>query len=159
MTYLRPPNMRRTRWNDLLAVAVVLGVLGWLFVRATYALLPPLSYAVPVPIVALAIAEFVASRRVRAAVRHEPHARPMAAIVIARCVALGKASSLVGAGVFGAAIGMLVELLPDVGAVRAVGHDVDVCIVLAVGGLALAVAALLLERAGVDPRNGDRRDR
>jgi hypothetical protein len=159
VTELRPPNMRRTRWNDLLAVAVVLGVLGWIFVHATYSSLPPLSYAVPVPIIALAVAEFVAARRVRAAVRHEPHARPMAAIAIARCVALGKASSVVAAGVFGAAVGMLIELLPDVGTVHAVGHDVDVCIVLDVGALALMAAALLLERAGVDPGNGERRDR
>ena len=159
MTELRPPNMRRTRWNDLVAVVVVLAVLGWLLVHTAYSSLPPLSYAVPIPIVALAVAEFVASRRVRAAVRHEPHARPMAAIVIARCVALGKASSVVGAGVLGAAIGMLVELLPDAGTIRAAGHDVDVCIVLAAGAILLTAAGLLLERAGVDPASGRHDDR
>ena len=78
----------------------------------------------------------------------------MAAVVIARCVALGKASSLVAAGVAGAAAALVVRLLPDVGPVTAANHDV------VVGGVVLGVALLLLaaglwlERAGIDPGHG-----
>jgi hypothetical protein len=143
--------MRRTGWSQLAVIAVALGVAGWLFARLAYGSLPPLSYALPVPIGALAVAELIAARRVRGAVRHERWAKPMAALVIARCVALGKASSLVGAGMLGAFVGLIVELLPDVGSLSAVGHDVDVSIVVIAAALLLAAAGLLLERAGIDP--------
>jgi hypothetical protein len=75
----------------------------------------------------------------------------MAAIVIARCVALGKASSLVGAGVAGAALGLLGRLLPDVRVVRVAGHDATVASILFGVSVLLVAAGLLLERAGIDP--------
>jgi Protein of unknown function (DUF3180) len=124
--------------------------------RLSYHDLPNLDYLVPAPIAALAAAELVAARRVRAAVRHDPNAKPMAAIVIARCVALGKASSLVGAGVVGAAVGLLARLLPDAGTVRAAAHDARIGLLLLGAAVVLVSAGLLLERAGIDP-NRDRR--
>ena len=150
------PNMRGTRAVDLAVPFGIVAVTVYVLLRFSYDSLPTLQYAVPAPLAALAVAELIAARRVRAAVRHEPHARPMAAIVIARCVALGKASSLVGAGVAGAAAGLLGRVLPNAVDVAADAHDARV------GGLLFGVCAvlvgagLLLERAGVDP-NGDHR--
>lgn len=143
--------MRRTRWSDLVLIAVVVGVLAYLLVRLAYDSLPPLNYSLPVPLAALALVEFVTARRVRAAVRHDPHAKPMTAIAIARCVALGKASSAVGAGVVGAALGLLARLLPDVADVRAVAHDARIGLLVLGAGLLLIASGLLLERAGIDP--------
>jgi hypothetical protein len=120
-------------------------------VHFSYTSVLNLKYLVPVPLAALAIAELVAARRVRAAVRHDPNAKPMAAIVIARCVALGKASSLVGSAVAGAALGVLIDLLPDVDRVTARAHDAKVAGLLLGACLVLVGAGLLLERAGVDP--------
>jgi hypothetical protein len=151
VTNLRPPNMRRTRWADLVVIGVVIGLVAYLLARVGYSSLPPLSYGVPVPIAVLAVLEFVAARRVRAAVRHEPGARPLHAIVVARLVALGKASSLVGAGVAGAALGFLGELLHLGGGVRAVGHDLQVTVLVLAAAVLLIAAGLWLERAGVDP--------
>jgi Protein of unknown function (DUF3180) len=151
------PGMQRTKWADLAVPLVVLAITVYIFLRFSYDSLPPLQYLVPAPIGALAIAELVAARRVRAAVRHDPNARPMAAIVIARCVALGKASSLVGAGVAGGAIGLLARLLPDVGTVRAAAHDAKVGSILLAVAILLVAAGLLLERAGIDPGH-DRRE-
>src|SRR3954453_6677337 len=145
------PGMRSTRWSDLLVPFVVIALTVYVLLRFSYTDLLQLDYLVPVPIAALAVAELVAARRVRAAVRHDPHAKPMAAIVIARCVALGKASSLVGAGVSGAALGLLVRLLPDVRIVRAAAHDARVGTILFAAAVCLVAAGLLLERAGVDP--------
>lgn len=151
------PGLRRTRWTDLAIPAVIVAITVYVLLRFSYQSLPPLQFPVPVPLAALAAAEFVAARRVRAAVRHDPHAKPMAAIVIARCVALGKASSLVGALVAGASLGLIARLLPDVRTVRAAAHDASVGGLL-LGAAALLIAAgLLLERAGVDPGHG--RDR
>lgn len=151
------PSMRRTTWVDLAVPLVVLAITVYVLLRFSYDSLPTLQYLVPAPIAALAVAELVAARRVRAAVRHDPRARPMAAIVIARCVALGKASSLVGAGVVGAAVGLLGRLLPDVSTVAAAAHDAKVGAILLAAAILLVGAGLLLERAGIDP-GSDRRD-
>lgn len=149
--------MRRTRWTDLAVPLVIVGITVYVLLRFSYDRLPPLQLIVPLPLGALGVAEFVAARRVRAAVRHEPNAKPMAAIVIARCVALGKASSLVGAGVVGAALGLLGRVLPDVGTLDAAASDARVGALLLGAALLLVAAGLLLERAGVDP--GSEKDR
>jgi uncharacterized protein DUF3180 len=134
---------------------VVIGVATYVLLRVTWDSLPPLGWLVPVPLAALAAAEFVAARRVRAAVRHDPNAKPMAAIVIARCVALGKASSVVGAAVVGAASALLARVLPDAGTVDAAAHDARVSGLLLGAAILCVVAGLLLERAGIDPNNED----
>jgi hypothetical protein len=143
--------MRRTSWTDLVVPFVVVGVTVYVLLRFSYSSLPTLQYLVPLPLAVLAAAELVAARRVRAAVRHDPDARPMAAIVIARCVALGKSSSLVGSAVAGAAVGLIVRLIPDVRTVAAPAHDARVGTLLLGASILLVVAGLLLERAGVDP--------
>jgi hypothetical protein len=145
------PGMRRTRWTDLAVPFVVVGITAYVLLQFSYHSYLQLRYLVPAPLAALALAELVAARRVRAAVRHDPHAKPMAAIVIARCVALGKASSVVGAGVAGAALGMIVRLLPDVGTVDIAGHDLRVGVLVLATSVVLVGAGLLLERAGIDP--------
>lgn len=151
------PGMRRTQWNELVVPAVVMAITVYVLLRFSYDSLPTLDYLVPVPLAALGMVELVAARRVRGAVRHDPDARPMTAIVIARCVALGKASSLVGAAVGGAAIGLIARLLPDVRTVRAASHDAKVGTLLLAAAVLLVAAGLLLERAGVDPGH-DRHD-
>jgi hypothetical protein len=148
--------MRRTGPGDLAVPFFVIGATIYVLLRFSYDSLPPLGYFVPVPLAVLGIAEFVAARRVRAAVRHDPDARPMAAIVIARCVALGKASSLVGSGVTGAAVALLVRVAPDAGMVRTASNDTRVSALLLAASVLLVIAGLLLERAGIDPNSGDR---
>ncbi|HEU5265894.1 MAG TPA: DUF3180 family protein [Jatrophihabitans sp.] len=155
---MRGPNMRRTGWIDLAVPFVVMAITVYVLLRSTYGDLPPLRFIVPVPLAALAAVEFAAARRVRAAVRHDPHAKPMTAIAIARCVALGKASSLVAAGVAGAAVGLLARVLPDVRTVRAAANDTKVAVLLLAAAILLVAAGLLLERAGIDP-GADTRDR
>ena len=150
--------MQRTRIVDLAVPFLIIGVAAYVLLRFSYDSIPPLNLFAGVPLAALAAAEFVAARRVRAAVRHDPHARAMAAIVIARCTALGKASSLVGAAVAGAAAGLLVRVIPDASTLRAAANDTRAGIALLAASLLVCVAGLVLERAGVDP-NRFRRDR
>jgi hypothetical protein len=152
------PPMRRTRPLDLLGPLVAVGVVAYVLLGFSYGSLPPFDYLLPVPIAALAVIELVMARRVRAAVRHDPGARPMTAIAIARCVALGKASSLVGSGVLGAAIALLLRVGPRSGTVTAAGHDTRVAALVLVGSGLLVGAGLLLERAGVDPNRDRDRD-
>jgi hypothetical protein len=149
--------MRRTGPVDLLVPFVIIGVSAYVLLRTSYSSLPPLGYFVPVPLAALAIVELVVARRVRAAVRHDPYAKPMTAIAIARCVALGKASSLVGAAVAGAAAALLVRVIPDFDSVRAAANDARVGTLLLASSILVVIAGVVLERAGLDP-NRDRRD-
>jgi hypothetical protein len=149
--------MRRTSWTDLAVPFVILAITAYVLLRFSYGDLPPLQFVLPVPLAALAAVELVAARRVRAAVRHDPNAKPMAALVIARCVALGKASALVAAGVAGAAVGLLVRLIPDLRTVDAAGHDATVGAVLLGASALLVAAGLVLERAGIDPGSDRRR--
>jgi hypothetical protein len=143
--------MRRTNLGDLAVPFLIIGGTAYVLLRTSYDSMPPLSIYVPVPIALLALIELLTGRRVRAAVRHDPNARPMAAIVIARCVALGKASALVAAGVVGAAAALIVRVAPDAGTVHAAANDLRVGIFLLVAALLLLAAGLLLERAGIDP--------
>ena len=151
-----PPRLRKTGALDLAIPLFVVGIAAYFLLRVEYDALPPLGYFVPVPLAVLAIAELIAARRVRAAVRHNPDARPMQAITIARCVALGKASSLVGAGVVGAAVALLLHVLPEASTVAADANDARVGGFLLGVAVVLVAAGLLLERAGVDPGGEDR---
>lgn len=143
--------MRRTTIGDLAVPFLGLGGAMYVLLRLAYDSIPPLSIYVPTPLALLGVAELVAARRVRAAVRHDPNAKPMAAIVIARCVALGKASAAVAAGVAGAAAALLVRVAPDAGTVRAATNDLRVAIFLLLAAVLLMAAGLLLERSGIDP--------
>ena len=148
--------MRRTSAGDLIAPFLGVLVIIYVLLRVTYDSLPPVGYGIGVPLVFLAIIEFVAARRVRAAVGHDPDAKAMPAIFIARLVALGKASALVGAGLLGAVVGLLLRVAPDAARVRAAGSDLRVGIVLFAVCALLLAAGLVLERAGIDPNHPDR---
>jgi hypothetical protein len=152
------PQMRRTGPLDLIVPFGIIGVTAYVLLRTSYGDLPPLGYFVPVPLFALGLVELVVARRVRSAVRHVAYAKPMTAIAIARCVALGKASSLVGAAVAGAAVALLARVLPESATVRAAANDTRVAGFLLASAVLVTVAGIVLERAGVDP-NRDRRDR
>ena len=143
--------MRRTSVADLAVPFAVLAGLSYLLLRRYYGSLPNLRFAVALPIAALAVAEFVAARRVRAAVMHRADARPMTALAIARCLALAKASALVAAGLVGAISALLLRVIPDARRVDAARHDTYVGLVWLAAGLGLLAAALLLERAALDP--------
>lgn len=143
--------MRRTSVTDLLGPFFVVALLAYLLLRSVYDSLPPIDYTVGLPLLFLAAVELVAARRIRAAVSHDPDARVIPAITVARLVALGKASALVAAGLLGAVAGLILRVAPDAGRVRAASSDLRVAITLfVVCGLLLA-AGLILERAGIDP--------
>ncbi len=143
--------MRRTSAADLLRPFLIVLVVVYLLLRFTYDSLPPVGYGICVPLLFLAIFEFLAARRVRAAVSHDPDAKAMPAITIARLVALGKASALVAAGLMGAVGGLLLRVAPDAARVRAASSDLRVGIVIFAVSAVLLGAGLLLERSGVDP--------
>jgi len=146
--------IRRTSATDLLLPFVVVGALAYVLLRGYYSSLPLFQWFPALPIAALALAELVVARRVRAAVRHDPDAKPMTALAVARAVALGKASALAGAAFDGAALALIGKVGPDAGRTAAAQHDLWVGVVVLVACLALTAAGLLLERSGIDPSRG-----
>ncbi|MDQ2839037.1 MAG: DUF3180 domain-containing protein [Actinomycetota bacterium] len=146
--------IRRTNLTDLLVPFGAGLVLSYLLLKLVYESLPPFQWFTALPIAALAVAEFVVAGRVRAAVRHKPQAKPMTALAIARAVALGKATVLVAAAVVGAAVALLIEVVPDAGRTNAAAHDLKVGAALVVVTALLVAGGLVLERAGIDPGHG-----
>ena len=82
----------------------------------------------------------------------------MTPFAIARGVALGKSSSLVGAAVAGGAAALAVKVLPDANRTNAADHDLRVAVAVFIVSLALVAAGLWLERAGIDPGHRNRPD-
>jgi hypothetical protein len=149
--------IRRTSVTDLLVPFVVVAALAYLALRISYGSLPPFQWIVVVPIAVLAGVEFELARRVRSAVAHRLDARVMTALAIARAVALAKASALGAAVVGGASVALIAKVLPDSGRTDAAAHDLHVGLALLVVSVVLGVAALLLERAGIDPNRDSTR--
>jgi len=150
--------MRRTTAVDLFRPFVAVAAIAYVLLRAFYGSLPPVGYGIAAPLVFLAVIEFLAARRVRAAISHHPEAKAMPAIMIARLVALGKASALVSAGLMGALGALILRVLPDVGRIHAATSDLRAGIVLLTVSAVLLTAGVVLERSGVDPgRPDDRR--
>lgn len=144
---------QRTRPADLLIPLLVVGVLAYLLLQVGYESLPPFQWFVALPIGALAVVEFIMANRIRGAIRHQDSAKPIPALSVARAVALGKASALVGSALVGAAGALALYVLPDARRTSAAGHDLRVGIVVLVVSAVLVVAGTILERAGVDPRH------
>jgi hypothetical protein len=145
--------MRRTSALDVVAAFAIVGGLAYLLLRLYYGSIPPVHYQVAVPVAGLAIGELIVARRVRLAVSHDPDAKPMAAIVIARCVALGKASALVGAAMVGACAALLIRVIPDASTVSAASNDLRVGVAILAASALLLVSGLVLERSGLIPRD------
>jgi len=146
---------RRTGPRDVVVPFAIVAAIVYLVLRLSYESLPPFQWFIALPIGVLGIAEFVIARRVRQVVRHRIGAKPMTALAVARSVALGKASVLVGSAVGGAAAALVVTVLPDANRTSAAAGDLRVAVIVLIATVALTSAGVVLERAGIDP-NHDR---
>lgn len=145
--------MRPTRWYVLVATAAVAGAAAYLVTRAKYADLPSPTLYAQASLFVLALAEGYTASLTRARLEGRPGTRPIDPLVVARLVALAKASSLAGALAAGGYAGFLgwVAQVTSPTAQR----DVATSAVGAAGGLALVAAALFLEWVGRVPEPPD----
>jgi uncharacterized protein DUF3180 len=134
-----------TRPRDLLAIGLVLAVLANLAVRLTYASLPGFPLLGGITLAVLGAAEAIGGRALRARIRHEPGTRPVQPLVAARAVLLAKASSVAGAVVGGAWLGLLVFTAPQAGTIQAAASDTAAAAVGLACALVLVGGALWLE--------------
>lgn len=100
--------MRPTRWQVLVLAALLAGGVSFLVTRWVFDDLPtPTIYAL-LWLALLAIAEFYLAATTRARLAGRPGTRPINPLVVARFVALAKASSIIGSLAAGAYAGYLI---------------------------------------------------
>lgn len=99
--------MRPTRWSLLVVAALVAGGVAYVVTRAAYDSLPAPTNLLLLWIALLAIAEFYLALSTRARLAGRAGTRPVDPLVVARFVALAKASSIVGSLAVGGYAGFL----------------------------------------------------
>ncbi len=147
-----PNRMGFTRARDLLAVAAVALVLGYLLVRLSYQRLPPLPRYSGVFAALLGIGEAVAGQGLRSRIRQRGRtgsgaatAKPVAPLTAARAVMTAKATSLAGAALTGLWIGLLLYVVPSWSVLAAAREDGVTGIIGLVGAVIMTGGALFLE--------------
>ena len=150
--------MTTTRPRYLLAVGLVVAVLANLVVRLTYGALPGFPLFGGVTLGVLGVAEAIGGRALRARIRREPGTSPVQPLVAARAVLVAKASSVAGAVVGGAWLGLLVFTAPQAGTIQAAAGDTAAAAVGLACALVLVGGGLWLEHCCRTPEDPDRPD-
>jgi hypothetical protein len=153
--------MRFTRARDLLSAGVIAAVVVYLGFRLLYGSIGQLPTFAGVTLLVLAIVEaaFGSSLRgrIKAMAAGRPVGKPLQPLTAARALALAKASSMLGAIMLGAWLGVLAYLLPRRDQLDAAAEDLPSAIIGAICAGALIAGALWLEYCCRAPRNQDER--
>jgi uncharacterized membrane protein YbhN (UPF0104 family) len=135
--------MRPTRWWVLVLLAVVAGAVAYAVTRSSYDDLPRPTVLALLWLAILAIAECYVAVLTRARLAGRAGTKPIQPLVVARFVALAKASSVVGALAAGGYAGFLIWVARLQS--PAAHADTRTSIVGVVFAVALTAAALFLE--------------
>ncbi len=138
--------MQPTKPWALLIVAAVGALVAWLVVSSTFPSMAPLPWTAVPALSLLALGESLLGRNLGPRLHGRPGAKPFQPMAVPRVVALAKASSLAAALFAGGAIGVGIYTLASLGK-PVPRHDALVALVTALAAIALAAAALYLERA------------
>uniref|UniRef100_A0A5Q5BQU5 Putative conserved secreted protein n=2 Tax=unclassified Mycobacterium TaxID=2642494 RepID=A0A5Q5BQU5_MYCSS len=147
--------MGPTRKRDLAAAVLIAGIVGYLAALLAYPrYFPPISLWTGLSLLGVAVAIAAWGVNVRNKIRDGEigdgpgRLHPLA---VARSVVIAKASAWVGAPVLGWWAGVLVQILPQRGALRAAGEDVPGVVIAAASALALTIAGLWLQNCCKSP--------
>jgi fructose-specific phosphotransferase system IIC component len=150
--------MHMTKPGTLAGIFVAAAIVGWLATRATFTNLPLLPITAVPALAALALAEAAVGRSVHLRVTgRRKGSKPLAALAVARLVALAKASSTTGAAIGGLVAGYLVFVLREVDK-SIPARDARVAGVTLAAALVLVAAALYLEHCCRAPKPPDDSD-
>jgi hypothetical protein len=147
--------MRFTRTRDLVIAGVVAAILLNLFLRLDYDSLPPLPVLAGATFAVIAVVETWFAFSIRARINGKPGTSPIRPLTAVRAVALAKASSLIGAFMLGAWLGVLVYVVPLVDLISVAGGDTRASIVGIVSAAGLIAAGLWLEHCCRTPNDPD----
>ena len=139
--------MKLTRARDLVLTGIVVAVLVNLLVMLDYDALPPFPTFAGATLLVLAVVEWVFAQSLRARLAGKEGTKPVPALVAARALALAKASSLLGAIMAGAWVGLLVYVLPRRSQLITGPGDTASALIGLVSAAALIAAGLWLEHS------------
>jgi hypothetical protein len=139
--------MTFTRPRDLVITGAVVAVLVGLLMVLSYDSLPPLPRLAGATLLVLAVIELFFAQSLRARLAGKRDTKPVPPLVAARALALAKASSLLGAIMAGAWLGVLVYVLPKRADLISAAGDTNTSIIGLVSAAALIAAGLWLEHS------------
>jgi peptidoglycan/LPS O-acetylase OafA/YrhL len=145
--------MKPTRWYFLVILGIAAGAAAYFITRSSYNDMPSPTLYAQISLVILAIAEGYTAAITKARLEGRPGTRPIDSIIVARLVALAKASSIVGALASGAYTGFL-AWVAQINSSTA-HKDVRTAAVGIAAGFLLVAAALSLEWVGRVPEEDD----
>jgi hypothetical protein len=137
--------VRFTRPRDLVIGGLLGGIALYLILQQAYGSMPPLPTLAGVTLIVIAVIDVVLGFSLRSRIRGTKPGKAVQPLTAARAVALAKASSMLGAIMLGAWIGVLVYVLPKRSEVVAAANDTTSSVVGAVCSAALIAAGLWLE--------------
>lgn len=145
----------RIRW--LVVLFVVVAVVTTALLNSLYSSLPPLPWSAVPTLLLIAVAELYLALNFRARIQRKPGTRPVEPLVVARIVALAKATAWAGAGFAGVFAGFVLYAagLLDKAAPR---EDAMVAGGTLVAAIVLVGVALLCEWACRVPPGSDEDD-
>jgi hypothetical protein len=152
--------VRFTKPRDLVIGGLLGGIVLYLILQQAYSSLPPLPTLAGVTLVVIAVIDVVLGFSLRSRIRGVKPGKAVQPLTAARAVALAKASSMLGAIMLGAWIGVLVYVLPKRSEVVAAANDTTSSVIGAVCSAALIAAGLWLEhclRTPDEPKQPDDR--
>jgi hypothetical protein len=139
--------------------ALATAALSWMVISRYYGSIPNLNWLPGLTLAGLAVVEGIAARNTKARIDRKPGTEPVNPLLVARYVVLAKASSLLGAIFAGAYGGVAAWALAERGHLTVAEQNLAPSIAGLVGALALAAAALWLERSCRIPKPPDEPDR
>jgi hypothetical protein len=152
--------MRPTSVSVLVVAGLAAAAIGWLLLSIfRYELIPLLPWSPVIILGGIAAVELVLAQNTAARIQRRPGAAPVEPLVVARYVALAKASALAGALWTGYCVSLLTWLISE--PTQEAHDDRPVAVAGLVVGVLLVGAALWLERAcrvPKDPRQEEQDD-
>lgn len=145
--------MRFTRARDLVIAGIVAAIIVNLFLRLDYDAIPPLPTLAGATFAVIAVIETWFAFSIRARINRKPGTTPIRALTAVRAVALAKASSLIGAVMVGAWLGVLVYVLLLTVQLSVAGGDTRASIIGLVSAAGLIAAGLWLEHCCRTPED------
>lgn len=136
--------MKATRPVVLVALVAGVGLLTWVGLRSAYATLPTLPWSAVPTLLLLALGEVVTALVITAWIQQRPRTKPVDPLVVARVVALAKASSYTASLLAGVFAGFLVYLASNLDKATP-RHDFFVSAATFLAAAVLVGAALFLE--------------
>ncbi len=149
--------MSRVPVSTLVLVAIVLAVAAYVLTGSFLGSMPPIGWGW-VTLLVVAVVDAVLAVRIRSAIGEDRVGQDRSQlhpVTIARSLALGQASAVLGAAAGGAGAGLALYFLPRLGELAVAAVELPASIAVLVSGALLVAAGLFLESSCATPPSDD----